>query len=515
MDAQELAERERRRQIALTHQDAIRKQLEDRERRRREERDRRIKEEQEEELRIERDQELERQRRDEELRQIKEKQERERKRKEAIQEAIELAQKEAELVKSRRKVHNINLAQSNNDSETSVRNYGKSVYTERNIPVKEEKENSEQLNNMRETPIRPELLNNDITNNLESSGKSTAGATSDSNQEISSNKETNSQSFTYNNLLQNSIITPRTENVTLLMPTGESIQNIQYAFLVPVIPQSIPLATSNVPESARSCSTARTENRILTPTVYRNKNVILSDSSTQTEESVFSRGDTSSDNKEKYVREKLTNLELSYESRNRKERRSRSESLEERPKWGANRPPTRYLKQSEKDLLYQRKKLRQKVRETKMYDYKNSSDDSQPGSPMTYRRKTYSEKRTSRALWRKHDQIFNRNVRMFQSELVPLESDKGQIFYRKECCCSCRCITHRCSEGNVKIDVLRVEHVSPREKSVSADKTENLPAMSEVDKSIYNSLSELHSGLMGQNEQWEQTPSTPSLHSPK
>lgn len=527
VDAEELAERERKRQVALNHQEAIRQQLEERERRRREERERRIREEREEELRIERDQELERRRREEELRQLQEKKERERKRKAAIQEAIELAQKEAELVRQMKKVNNTNLTKINSDTEASPSTIYINKDSDTNSTLKIEEAPQEQLNNLRKTPIRLEPLTNDITNNLEEIGKETTvrsrtrtpaqSMTHNNHDQAAVIKETNSQNFNYNNILPNSISTPRTENVAavLLQPATETVQNIQYALLVPVVPQAIPVVPSSIPQSARSCSTARTENRILTPTIYRNKNTMLCDSSTQTDESVFIRTDALLEKKEKYVRDKMNNLELSYENRNRKDRRSRSESLEERPKWGANRPPTRYLKQSEKDLLYQRRKLRQKVRGIKGYDYKNSSDDSQPGSPMSYRRKIYTEKRSSRALWRKHEQIYNRNIRMYQTEVVPLASDRGQIFYRNDsCCCSCRCNKHRCSEDNIAVDMIRIDHISPRDKaSASSDK---LPEMRGVsDNNIYNNLSELHGGLSGRDEHWEHTPSTPSLSSAK
>lgn len=525
VDAEELAERERRRQVALSHQEAIRQQLEDRERRRREERERRIKEEREEELRIERDQEIERQRREEELKQLKEKQERERKRKEAIQEAIELAQKEAELIRQMKKVNNTNWTKNNSDTESSHATRCINDDSVTNSTLKIEEAPKEQLNNLRKTPVRLEPLTNDITNNLEEMGKvSTARARTPAQSQNNNQhdqpqfKDTNSQNIYYNNIMPNSIsTTPRTENIgaVLLQPAPERVQNIQYALLVPVVPQTIPVVPSSIPQSARTCSTSRTENRILTPSVYRNKNSMLCDSSTQTEESVFTRTDILLERKEKYVREKLSNLELSYENRNAKERRSRSESLEERPKWGANRPPTRYLKQSEKDLLYQKRKLRQKVRGIKGYDYKNSSDDSQPESPMTYRRKTYSEKRSSRALWRKHDQIYNRNIRMYQSEVIPLTSDKGQIFYRNDstCCCSCRCNKHRCSEDNIAVDMMRIDHISPRNKASSSDKLPEMRGIS--DNNIYNNLSELHDGLSAREEHWEHTPSTPSLSSAK
>lgn len=507
--------------MALSHQEAIRQQLEERERKRREERERRIREEREEELRIERDQEIERRRREDELKQIREKQEREQKRKEAIQQAIELAQKEAELIKSRKKISTVNLIKNEilEDSKPYIENNADSETIESG---KINEETPEQLNNLRKTPSRTEHIANNVTNNWEviekvsSSPRSSRPSSRSIKNESSVIKETNNNiSNTFNNQLPNYIQTPRTDNILLLQNGSDVVPNVQYALLVPIVPQNIPVVPSAIPQSARSCSTVRTENRLLTPTIYRNKNVMFTDSSTQTDESVFGRIETCIEKKDKFIREKLTNLELSYENRSRKERRSRSESLEERPKWGANRPPTRYLKQSEKDLLYTRKKVRQKVRGIKGYDYKNSSDDSQPGSPLSYRRKSYSEKRTSRALWRKQDHIFNRTPRMYQTEVIPLESDKGQIYYKNECCCSCRCNRHRCSDGQDDIDLLKIEHFSPRNKLINSNKTEKLPEMPTVDINNYHILPDLHCDLSVKDEQWEQSLSTPSISSAK
>lgn len=450
------------------------------------------------------------------MKQLKEKQERERKRKEAIQEAIELAQKEAQLAKNRNRVNNVNLKKSRNEPLDCIQK--NDIEQISDILLKEDKDQSipEPLNNTRKTPIRIELPTQDITNNLEIAGKSEQGSRSRNNslqetsQDLSSLSELNTASLTYSNIMPISISTPRTENVTLfLQPQNDSISNMQYAVLVPVVPHSIPVVPSNVPQSARSCSTSRTENRILTPTIYRNKNVMLCDSCTQTDESIFNK--QTPEMKDRFIREKLTNLELSYENKSRKERRSRSESIGERPKWGANRPPTRYLKQSEKDLLYQRRKVRQKARPTNGYGYRNSSDDSQPGSPISYKRKSYSEKRTTRAQWHKQDQFFNQSIRMYQSEVVPLEADKGRIYYRNDCCCTCKC-KHRCSEDNIKVDLLRIEHVSPREKS-GREKSEKLPDMRETD-STFNDLSEYNDGLLD-DKPWDQSPSTPSLSSAK
>ncbi|KAJ8976931.1 hypothetical protein NQ317_005104 [Molorchus minor] len=444
IDSVELAEREKRRQLAMAHQEAVRQQLEERERKRREERERRIKEEQEEDIRIEREQEQERQRKERELILIREKQERERKRKEAIQEAIEYAQKTAILEKN--KLINTNENDNINQPDTND-----------NHKVENRNNSMEQLNN-RILTTKSEMLNNEINNNLNftenipRSPRPVENLIDNKPLPPTATQHLNNQHTNNRNNISNVIpittplCTPRTDSLALMVQTPlETLHNVQYALLVPTTPYPIQFPV-NVTQVDRSCNTSRTENRVLTPTQFRNRNKGVCDSSTQTEESDFGR--TTTEIKERIIREKLTNLELSYENRNRKERRSRSESLGERPKWDANRPPTRYLKQSEKDPLYQRRKLRQK------------------NERQSYRKKNYVEKRHARALWSKDDHVFTRNIRMYQTEIIPLESDKDQIYYKTpDCCCICKCDRRKNSKGSVNVDILKIERASPREDS--------------------------------------------------
>ncbi|CAH0547984.1 unnamed protein product [Brassicogethes aeneus] len=482
LDSLELAERERKRHIALEHQQAIRQQLEERERKRREERERKIQEEREEELRIEREQEVERQRQEHEQRLLKEKLERERKRKEAIQEAIEVAQREAKLAKMRQKMSKF----ADNNEEVIV-----NMNMTENILEKKETDADEKAlkstiitdshaapdnnNNNNNKPAEPkkEILNNDSENNSETIPKLTNILNDTTECKSLTPRQSNAKNYN----------TPRTDYQALIFQSPlEILQSLPYAVLVPSTPMNYAVPLSDI-----GTSMSRTENRILTPTQYRNKNSRLCDSSTQTDPEYT--GESS-------VREKFGNLELTYDNRSsRKDRRSRLEDVEDRPKWGANRPPTRYLKQSEKDLLYQRRKLRQKVR-----DDKNSSDESQMGSPRAYRKKGYVDKR---ALWRKDGrQVFNRNVGMYQTEIVPLETDKDRLYYRQneeECCCRCR--------HNVKVDILKIEH-SPREN--------RLPDCVQNENSeVLEKLSNLHNGLLLKQEQWKNSPRTPSLSSSK
>ncbi|XP_044745152.1 trichohyalin [Coccinella septempunctata] len=457
LDSVELAERERKREIALQHQQAIRQQLEERERKRSEERRRRIREEYEEELRIAKEQQLERKRLEDEQKLLQKKHEKEEKRKEAMKKAIELAENEAKLQKMKLKMLK---QQKNNDPselypiETPTKECNsnresklectkeKSNLTPRNTShTRPDEKNKENWNNMQPTKIENRTTEISIKNNLE---------TENGSKDIQNNLNDNMKNFSRTTQQKN-------EPVTIVIPTNfETLQNFQYAVLMSLpssssVPVAVPLAVASENTQLYTAAAARTENRILTPTQYRQKNKLMCDSSTQTEDLRI----------EKFSRDKNTNIDGIYENRSRKGRNSsRNENVSDRPKWGANRPPTRYLKQSEKDLVYQRKKSRQKNEEN-LYDDKNSSDESQMGTPR-YRKRNHLDKRHPRPMWRKHnsEDVFRRNVRMYQSEIIPIEADKNNVCFEHRCCCKCRCSGKRIVESSV--DILTVNHESPR-----------------------------------------------------
>ncbi|XP_030765909.1 trichohyalin [Sitophilus oryzae] len=537
IDAVELAERERKRQVALAHQEAIRQQLEEREKRREEERIRRIREEREEELRIEREQEYERQKKLQEERAHQEKLERERRRKEAIREAMELAEKEAKLEKIRLRM----MKQSTRNDDTE-RNMAENVLEKEKVPneskliEKVENSNKDCLNNNKEVipGQKPENITKEINNNLVNQSETsnvqnspTKSTTSIPQSVINEqeNQMNNQRSLTP--ISQSSRNTnnysPRIDQLAyLLQPSLESFQNFQYAVLIPTpttqFPIAIPVNFPNQSNQTEAINAPRTENRILTPTRYRN-NIRKCDSSTQTDPVLNSARSSSEtgDGRDKYLREKMNNLEINYENK-RRDRRSRSESMEERPKWGVNRPPTRYMKQSEKDPLYQRRKLRQKRENAnKSYDEKNSSDESQTATPRHYRKKDLIEKRPSRARWRTEERIFSGNLKMYQREIVPLETDQNHLYYK--CCCTCRCQKHGCSE-NVKVDILKIEDDTPRdelrskcsESSVDRIKQDSLDSVEDGNKiDLLGKLSSLHNGLLQEQAKWENSPRTPLL----
>lgn len=432
-----MAERERRRQIAIAHQQAIRQQLEEKERHRKEERERRIREEREEELRIERERELDRQRREQELKRIQEKNERERKRKEALEEALEIAQKAAREKLEKQKL----LKQNINEN---IREKNKS-------PRKEEICCDE----------KPEEKLNNETNETELLSKVVKT-------QSASVKETNRiENEVTNNNNNNRSLTPRQQllsfrdnNLALVLPTPlDSLQGMQFAVLMPTLANSLPIA---VPINAVDTNTVqmqhneRTQNRLLTPTQYRN-NKQFCDSSTQTDTLDYNHNETTD---ERYAREKMSTLDV---NENRSKKRAK-EAAEERPKWGVNRPQIRYLKQSEKDPLYQRRKIKQKIRQIKVYNdkYSNysarSSDDSPGNSPTHHRRR----ERASRASWRKNEHLFARDVSVYQTEIIPLESDRDQLYYKHHthrCCCQCLSdkIVHNDNVRMLKVHQSRTE----------------------------------------------------------
>lgn len=400
LDTVELAERERRRQIALAHQQAIRQQLEEKEKRRKEERERKIREEREEELRIERERELDRQRRELELKKIQEKSERERKRNEVLHEALEKAATDkVEKQKLLKQNINENIKEKNKSPrKEEIASNNNHVTND----IQEDKLNNEKIDN------KPEVKHQNIkeTNRIED--------------EVNNNKSLTPRQ---------QIVAIRDNNLAVMLPTHlDLLQGMQFAVLMPNgLPQALPLAIPIAMENTNE----RTQNRLLTPTQYRN-NKQFCDSSTQTDSFDCNQNEAPD------VAEKLSTLDIN-DNRNKK-LKERKEV--ERPKWGVNKPQMRYLKQSEKDPLYQRRKIKQKIRQVKVYNdkYSNysarSSDDSESNSPVHNRRR----ERVNRPSWRKNEHLFARNVSVYQTEIIPLESDRDQIYYKQHthrCCCQC------------------------------------------------------------------------------
>lgn len=431
MEPGEAAEREKKRQKALELQNAIKQQLEEREIKRKQDREKKLREEAEEEERIRREQEIERQRVEEEHKMINEKKEREKKRNQAMQEALENAEKAAKLEKQkhhRMKSNVLNLPIIDAE-EPEVKKETK--------PVQENSPSRMQLvpsprNKKSEPPDRksPENLSPNIQPDNNFLGVPTE--TKEYKYETEPEKkpvENHNQIRVHENL--------NSENVTLVLQNPfDSLQGMQLALLVPTmnVPTALPLAVP-MPMGTTPEKSIITENRVLTPSVYRMRNRSCREISTQTESSYFRpESNTKSENFNREESYGSLDRKRSSES-GRKERRMRSEERSEKiriekPKWGANRPPIRYLKQSEKDPVYQKRKIRQKTRETiyedKNNNYSQSSDDSIPQTP------DHRVYRKQRNLWHKNERMISQNISVYQTEIVPLEMDRQGRLYVKE-----------------------------------------------------------------------------------
>lgn len=475
--------------------------MEERERKRIEEKERLLQEEREEELRIERDKQIERQRCEREEKQLQEKAEREQKRIEAIQQAMELAKEEA--LRDKMKLKHIKQNNVINNDTATI-----------DLPEREKRLNSK-------SPKEEIVMINNIAHDNDLKEQKNNNNVNEKSNMIDNNKNQEKNNLNRmqedNNTQMNSLTSCDSLSLVLQTPL-ETFQNMQFAVLMPTnnsgTPTALPIAVPiQLPPDSGNVSN-RIENRILTPTPFRLKKQLI-DSSTQTD-SIDLKYDSA---KEKQLKDKLNSLELNYDSRGRKERNRMRETVDERPKWGANRPPTRYMKQSEKDPIYQRKKLRQKIRQIndKRSYSPHSSDESQTASPRSFRKHT--NRNSTRALWRKSDRLFGENIRLYQTELVPLESDKDHIYYKiktsNECCC--RCVCNATYKEHVKsIDILKIDH-SPKEVEDSDDKHRlpdyNLNGSFSDNGETIQKLHHLHNGLHIKQEQWRNTPTTPSLTS--
>lgn len=490
-------------------QSAIKQQLEEREIKRKLERERQFREEMEEESRIRREQEVERQRVEEEHKMINEKKERERIRNQAMKEAIESAEKAAKLEKNkhkntRTKSNVLNLL----DAEPEVK---------RELKVPEEKSplplviSPRTISHIANEPRSP--MNNIILED----NKQALPVVNRPHEAPKAILESNNSEQKIDNpvKLQDNLVNQ--ENVTLYLQNPfDTFQGMQLALLVPTaavnVPSVLPMA---VPVSAGNEQTAITENRVLTPSVYRLKNKNCRESSTQTENTYFNRPESgkNEDNYGSLDRRRSINGSGRNERRMRSEERAK-EGPSEKPKWGVNRPPMRYLKQSEKDPVYQKRKMRQKSRETifedKNNNYTQSSDDSSPQTPdhRAYRKPNYN-----RSMWHKNERLFSQNISVYQTEIVPLDLDtQGRVYVKdtdfKETTRLGLRPKYRDStpESSRRSDRYtprsggRKERVNDRKKSM--EKEDSFEA-TENEDGILNQISSLRNGMMLKQQQWD------------
>ncbi|XP_075225485.1 uncharacterized protein LOC142326722 isoform X3 [Lycorma delicatula] len=272
LEPEELAERERRRQKAVEHQNAIRQQLEERERKRKEEKERRIQEERREEERLRKQQELERIRLEEEKKKQKEKEEKEERKAIAMREALENAERLAreEKIRERRR-HIMERANELNDSLRRV-----------HIEEKTEERVSERKPKfqVREEKSVPVPIRNDNSSSL----------------------------------------------------STESDDGISSSINIVLQPQEIP---------PNQLSVIVSPGRLLTPSKFRQRHRGI-EKSTQTD-----------------LQNKIEQRSCKATQRSRIQQPVR---LEDRPKWGVNRPDTQYIKQSDRDPYRLKRFVNTKIR---------------------------------------------------------------------------------------------------------------------------------------------------------
>ncbi|CAB3259701.1 unnamed protein product [Arctia plantaginis] len=380
------AQRENKRIKALEIQSAILSQLEDREKRRQEERERQLREERLEELRIQRQQEEDRQRLEEERRKMEEKQIMEQKKLDALKRALEDAERKAKQDKEKRfSVHKRTAVPNVNDEVKTKAEAEATVTTPLTVEATSPSKTSRTYDVHSAKSLKRECHSHQTT-------------------EFNSPR---SQVPSNLNLFIHSVpplaLTDGQFNIVPIGMTNNSEvintqpNNIQLAVLVP---QNVANSLYSVSLNPLNNTSELTEvGKLLTPNKYRT--LRMKDVSTQTDSIFKNTTDklVETDELERNIDKDYPNIDEnapqdSHHNTLKKDRRFRSEErykkdLENRPKWGVNRPVAQYKKQSEKDPFYsQKRKMRQKYRPQARQYLSHSSEDSRSPSPPTRSEKT-------------------------------------------------------------------------------------------------------------------------------
>lgn len=406
------AQRENKRIKALELQSAILNQLEDQEKRRQEERERKLKEEKLEELRIQREQEEDRLKYEEEKRKMEERQLMEQRKLETLKKALEVAEIKAKQEKEKRFTKHKNNVKNN-------------VVAEKPLSSR-----CETLLNTHDANTDKEKINELTVKNNDSPTKSnrTYDVHSAKSQTIPINNNTSRQNTEFNSprsigtgnlnfYLQNMPPIPLQENQLVPLGINSDIMNNQQngLQLAVLVPQNLTNMYSLSLNSLNTAAEYRDNSaRVLTPRKFRNSN--YKDASTQTDSTFLKYTIDRANETEDNVRSATNDYQNidenapqeSHHNALKKERRLRSEErfkkdIENRPKWGVNRPAAQYKKQSEKDPFYsQKRKIRQKHRPQPRQYLSQSSDDSRSPSPPMRIEKNDGKQRNSvtQSYWR-------------------------------------------------------------------------------------------------------------------
>lgn len=380
------AQRENKRIKALELQSAILSQLEDREKRRQEDRERRLREERLEELRIQRQQEEDRLRLEEEKRKNEEKQLMEQRKLEALKKALEDAERKARQEKEKRFIshrQNVNSNVINNNIVNTDKKTKEEV-----ISVNTSTHSSETMS--------PTKTNRTYDVHSAKSQKKDC----DSHQTTEFNSPRSAGPGNVNLFIHSVPPLALADNQFSIVPigingNGEIVSgqpnSIQLAVLVP---QSLTNNLYSVSlNSLNNISDFSDSGKVLTPRKYRAGKT--KDASTQTDTNIcnFTADKiVETEEPERNIDKDYPNIDEnapqeSHHNTLKKDRRYRSEErykkdIENRPKWGVNRPAAQYKKQSEKDPFYsQKRKMRQKYRPQARQYMSQSSEDSRSPSP--------------------------------------------------------------------------------------------------------------------------------------
>lgn len=377
-------------------QSAILNQLEDREKRRIEERELKLREERLEELRIQRQQDEDRMKLEEEKRKNEEKQLQEQRKLEALKKALEDAERTARQEKEKRftclKKH-LEFGHSSAICDSGTDN-----------KVKTEESFTETNSNCEREQSSPTKTHR--TYDLHSAKSQKKDCASHQTTEFNSPRSVGPGNL---NLFIHSVPPlALADNQFNIVPIGingncdianSPQNNIQLAVLVP---QNLTNNLYSVSlNSLNNINDLPDTNKLLTPKKYRT--IIMKDATTQTDCYVYTKSMTDkiieTDEIERDIDKHYPNIDEnapqdSNHNTLKKERRFRSEErfkkdLENRPKWGVNRPVAQYKKQSEKDPFYsQKRKVRQKYRPQPRQYLSQSSEDSRSPSPLGRSEKT-------------------------------------------------------------------------------------------------------------------------------
>ncbi|XP_039285545.1 coiled-coil domain-containing protein 66 [Nilaparvata lugens] len=322
LEPEELAEREIKRRKALEHQNAIRQQLEERERKRREEKEKRMLEERKADERMKKQQEMERKRLEDEQRRQKEKEEKEERKAQAMREALENAERlrhaterhaTSDLDESMRRVQITEQQSLNNDvissgsSVSSSCDQQDSRFNIQDLKIQEQYRSSQQLTN---------------NNNADDAREAMSRVADDERRKAVSRVADDERPIAA--VVAAAVVAPLASQPP---PNDHADHSEQESEESSSVSTSIGIVLSPQEISANQLSVIPSPGRLLTPSKFRTRQRAV---------------------------EKATQTFLNKCERNNKLplRYSRSQQpprLEDRPKWGVNRPEMQYIKQSDRD----------------------------------------------------------------------------------------------------------------------------------------------------------------------